>query len=136
IRNYGLQISEQIMTSETGLWANPAIKEDPVKYELARMFLLNLYGAVYAENKVLILFNMSKEKITPALEYLEGNGLFGDEPTMNEGVNFTEFSIQMSMADPKLPLAQVRYELAKLGATHIETIPLDSCIPGLDAIDF
>ena len=27
-------------------------------------------------------------------------------------------------------------ELAKLGATHIETTPLESCIPGLDAIDF
>ena len=35
-----------------------------------------------------------------------------------------------------LPIARVRYELAKLGATHLETIPLDSSIPGLDAIDF
>ena len=136
IRNYGLQISEQVMTSETGLWANPAIKDDPVKYELARMFLLNLYGAVYAENKVLVLFNMSKDKIDPIIAYLEGNGLFGDEPTMNEGVNFTEFSIQMSTSDPRLPLAQVRYELARLGATHIETVPLDSCIPGMNAIAF
>ncbi len=136
IRNYGLQISAEVMTSETGLWANPAIKEQPGKYEIARMFLLNLYGAVYAENKVLILFNTRKDKIAPILEFLESNGLFGDEPTMNEGVNFTEFSIQMSMSDPKLPLAQVRYELARLGATHIETVPLNSCIPGMDAIDF
>ncbi len=136
IRNYGLQISDQVMTSETGLWANPQIKNDPVKYELARMFLLNLYGAVYAENKVLLLFNVRKDAITPVLEYLEGNDLFGDEPTMNEGVNFVEFSIQMSTSNPELPLAQVRYELARLGATHIETVPLDSCIPGMDAIDF
>jgi ATP phosphoribosyltransferase len=136
IRNYGLQISDQVMTSETGLWANPKIKSDPVKYELARMFLLNLYGAVYAENKVLLLFNVRKDAITPILEYLEGNDLFGDEPTMNEGVNFVEFSIQMSTSNPELPLAQVRYELARLGATHIETVPLDSCIPGMDAIDF
>ncbi|HDP33911.1 MAG TPA: hypothetical protein ENN29_02240 [Candidatus Hydrogenedentes bacterium] len=136
IRNYGLQISEEVMTSETGLWANPVIKKDSVKYELARMFLLNLYGAVFAENKVLVLFNMRKDRIGPVIEYLEGNGLFGDEPTMNEGVNFTEFSIQMSMDNPKMPLAQVRYDLARLGATHIETVPLDSCIPGMDAIEF
>lgn len=136
IRNYGLEISEEVMTSETGLWANPAIKEDAVKYKLARMFLLNLYGAVYAENKVLLLFNMRKNSIDPVLAYLDGNGLFGDEPTMNEGMNFVEFSIQMSTNDPNLPLAQVRYELARLGATHIETVPLDSCIPGMDAIEF
>ena len=64
------------------------------------------------------------------------NGLFGDEPTMNEGTNFTEFSIQMNTSEKRLPLAQVRYELARLGATHIETVPLDSCIPGLDAVSF
>jgi len=136
IRNYGLQISETVMASETGLWANPAIKGDAVKYELARMFLLNLYGAVYAENKVLLLFNVRKDNVAPVMKYLEGNGLFGDEPTMNEGINFVEFSIQMSTSDTKLPLAQVRYELARLGATHIETVPLDSCIPGMDAIKF
>ena len=55
---------------------------------------------------------------------------------MNEGTNFTEFSIQMNTSEKKLPLAQVRYELARLGATHIETVPLDSCIPGLDAVSF
>ena len=56
--------------------------------------------------------------------------------TMNEGVNFTEFSVQMDTKKRELPLARVRYELAKLGATHIETVPLDSCITGLDAVDF
>ena len=35
-----------------------------------------------------------------------------------------------------LPLPRVRYELAKLGATSSETIPLDSSIPGLSVIDF
>ncbi len=136
IRNYGLQISEEVMSSETGIWTDPKLKENPAKYELARMFLLNLYGAVYAENKVLVLFNARKDNIAAILKYLEGNGLFGDEPTMNEGINFTEFSIQMNTSNPALPLAQVRYELARLGASHIETVPLDSCIPGMNAIDF
>lgn len=136
IRNYGLQISEEIMTSETGVWTGPTLKDNPAKYELARMFLLNLYGAVFAENKVLIFFNARKNAVAPIIAYLEKHGLFGDEPTMNEGANFTEFSIQMNTSEKKLPLAQVRYELARLGATHIETVPLDSCIPGLDAITF
>ncbi|HNY86027.1 MAG TPA: hypothetical protein PKN23_05975 [Candidatus Hydrogenedentes bacterium] len=134
IRNYGLQISEEIMRSETGVWANPALRDNPAKLELARMFLLNLYGAVFAENKVLVLFNVKKDGVPGVLEYLQRNGLFADEPTMNEGVNFTEFSIQMGASDPERPLARVRYELARLGATHIETVPLDSCIPGLEVI--
>jgi hypothetical protein len=85
---------------------------------------------------VLILFNARKDAVSPIIGYLEENGLFADEPTMNEGINFTEFSIQMNTAGQTLPLARVRYELARLGASHIETVPLESCIPGLDSIDF
>jgi hypothetical protein len=55
---------------------------------------------------------------------------------MNSGVNFNEFSVQMDTNNLRLPLAKVRYELARLGATGIDTVPLDSCIPGIDTIDF
>jgi ATP phosphoribosyltransferase len=124
------------MRSETGIWINPAIRVKPEKYDLAKMFLLNLYGSIYAENKVLIFFNVQKDRVEAVLDYLRSNRLFGDEPTMNEGANYTEFSIQMDTKATELPLAKVRYELAKLGATYLETVPLDSCIPGLDAIAF
>ncbi|MBI2421507.1 MAG: hypothetical protein HYV27_01670 [Candidatus Hydrogenedentes bacterium] len=136
LRNYGLQIGEDVLHSETGIWANASIRSHPEKYELAKMFLLNIYGALFAENKVLLLFNAPKNNVQPVLDYLSQNNLFADEPTMNEGVNFTEFSVQMDTKDPKLPIARVRYELLKLGATGIETIPLDSCIPSIDAIGF
>lgn len=136
IRNYGLKIGETVLESATGIWANPNLKQDKEKYELARMFLLNLFGAIYAENKVLLFFNAKSECEADVLEYLRQNKLFADEPTMNKGVGFTEFSVQMNMDNPALPIAKVRYELALKGATHIETVPLDSCIPGLDAVDF
>lgn len=136
IANYGLKIGELVMKSETGVWVNPKLKDHPEKYALTRMLLLNLYGALFAENKVLIFFNASTEKTQGILDYLSANKLFGDEPTMNKGERFNEFSVQMDMANPKLPIAKVRYELASLGATYIETVPLDSCIPGLDAVLF
>lgn len=136
IRNYGLEIGEVLLHSETGIWANPRIKEQPEKYEIARLFLLNLYGSIFAENKVMILFNAKKDVVPAVLDYLSANKLFGDEPTMNEGAKYTEFSVQMETNNPALPLAKVRYDLARIGATHIETIPLDSSIPGLDAIAF
>jgi len=99
------------------------------------MLLLNLYGSIFAEDKVLLMFNAQKETAPRIIAYLENNRLFADEPTMNEGINFIEFSVQMDVGNPELPLANVRYELAKLGATHIETVPLDSSIPGLHVID-
>ncbi|MBN2312218.1 MAG: hypothetical protein JXR94_24780 [Candidatus Hydrogenedentes bacterium] len=136
IRNYGLNILDEIMSSEAGVWANPALRDDPDKYDLARMFLLNLYGSIYAEDKVLVFFNAKKDDVPALLDYLAANSLYGDEPTINEGVNFTEFSIQLNACNAALPLAKARYELAKLGATAIETIPLESSIPGLNAIDF
>lgn len=136
ILNYGLQVVDTIMKSETGIYVNPSLKSDPAKYELARMFLLNLYGSIFAENKVMISFNTKKDCVPRVLEYLGANKLYADEPTMNEGVNFTEFSIQLDTQSAQLPLARVRYDLARIGATGIETIPLDSSIPGLGAIEF
>jgi ATP phosphoribosyltransferase len=136
LRNYGLVIVDEIMRSDAGVWANPDVREDPGKYDLARMFLLNLYGAIHAEDKVLMFLNAKRAQQEAIVQYLEENRLFGDEPTINEGVNFIEFSISLDSKSKKLPLAKVRYELAKLGATAIETIPLESSIPGLDVIDF
>ena len=136
IRNYGLAILDEVMDSESTIWASPTLKSNPAKYDLAKMFLLNLFGSIYAENKVLLFFNAHKGDQEKVLEYLRENGLFGDEPTINEGVNFIEFSVQLDAGNKDLPLARVRYELAKLGATAIETIPLESSIPGIDAIDF
>ncbi len=136
VRGYGLHIIDEIMKSEAGVWANPAIRDDPDKYDLAKMFLLNLYGSIFAEDKVLLSFNANKEDEPKLLDYLRNNDLYGDEPTINEGVNFTEFSVQLDAGSKTLPLAKVRYELAKIGATSIETIPLDSSIPGLDVIKF
>ena len=135
IRNYGLQIAETIMQSETGVWAAPSLRQYPEKLELARMFLVNLYGAVFAENKALLLFNIKREGAAAAQQYLQDNGLFGDEPTINEGAHYMEFSVQVDLSRSDLPVARVRYELARLGATHIETIPLNSCIPSLNVID-
>lgn len=136
IRNYGLNIVDEVMDSETCVFASTAIKNDAEKTELARMFLLNLYGAIFAEDKVLVAFNCARSSVQGVVDYLQANELFANEPTMNEGINYVEFSIQLDVGAKNLTLAKVRYELAKLGATGIETIPLESSIPGLDVIDF
>ena len=136
IRNYGLKILDTLMESETGIWINPDLKKNSVKSELLRMFLLNLYGCVNAENKVMILFNVRNDLVPDIEKYLKENNLFADEPTMNIGKTFTEFSIQVDKSNAELPLAKIRYELALRKAVNIDTIPVNSSIPTLEVLGF
>jgi len=134
IKAYGLAVVETVMRSQTSIYTNPATGMDPAKRELLEMFLLNVYGATHAENKVMLLFNVPNRLCEEVERYLTAHNLFGDEPTVNKGKEYTEYDIQVDVDDPQKPLALVRYSLAKLGARSINTIPITSSIPGLKVI--
>jgi ATP phosphoribosyltransferase len=134
IKSYGLTILETVLRSQTSIYTRAAVLEDPEKRELLEMFLLNLYGATHAENKVMLLFNVPNGVAAEVDRYLRSNNLFGDEPTVNPGKEFTEYNIQVDAADAEKPVAMVRYALAKLGARSINTIPITSSIPGIRVI--
>jgi ATP phosphoribosyltransferase len=134
IKAYGLSIVETVMRSQTSIYVNPAVEKDPEKRELLEMFLLNLYGATHAENKVMLLFNVPNPLSAGVERYLAANNLFGDEPTTAKGEAYTEYSIQVDADDAEKPLAMVRYDLAKLGAKSIDTIPITSSIPGIRVV--
>ncbi len=134
IRNYGLKIIEEVFVSQTSIWINPILKDNPAKQDLLDMFLLNLYGSVYAEKKVLLVFNVPNQDKQAVEKYLKDKNLFADEPTMNIGTEYTQYSIQVDSCDEITPLALIRYELAKRNAQNIDTIPIESSIPKLDVI--
>jgi len=136
IRNYGLKIIDEIMVSQTGIYINPKLKNNGPKTRLLKMFLLNLYGSVNAEQKVMILFNVPNESIPEIETFLKENNLFADEPTVNAGKTHTQFSIQVDTNRPVLPLAQIRFELAMRNAVNIDTIPIDSSIPNINVLGF
>lgn len=136
IRNYQLKIVDEIMVSQTGIYISPKIKTDEKKSKLLKMFLLNLYGSVNAEHKVMILFNIPNHSIPEIEEFLKENNLFADEPTINPGKTHTQFSIQVDTKQHKLPLAQIRFELALRGAVNIDTLPIDSSIPNINVLGF
>jgi ATP phosphoribosyltransferase len=136
IRNYGLRIMDTLMESETGIWINPAIRNHPEKGPLLEMFLINLYGSINAEHKVMIVFNVPSNLTASTIDFLDANSLFADEPTVNKGEDFSEFSIQVDTKNPKTPLARIRYELARHGAQNINTLPISSSIPGLSVLNF
>jgi ATP phosphoribosyltransferase-like protein len=134
IKSYGLTVVETVMRSQTSVYARPDAARDPEKRELLEMFLLNLHGALQAENKVMLLFNVPNQAAGEVDRYLRQNNLFGDEPTVTGGKDFAEYNIQVDAADPEKPVAMVRYTLAKLGARSINTIPITSSIASLKAI--
>lgn len=136
IRNYGLKIVDEIFTSETAIFINPKLKKDPNKSKLLKMFLLNLYGSVNAEHKVMILFNVPNESIPEVEKFLDENNLFADEPTINKGETHAQFSIQVDTKKHKLPLAQIRFELALRNSVNIDTLPIESSIPSINVLGF
>lgn len=136
IRNYGLKIVDEIMVSETGIYINPKLKNNGNKNQLLKMFLLNLYGSVNAEHKVMILFNVPNQAIPEIEIFLKDNNLYADEPTINSGKTHTQFSIQVDTKQQKMPLAQIRFELALRNAVNIDTIPIDSSIPSISVLGF
>ena len=136
IRNYGLKITETVYNSQTSIWINPKLKENAEKTELLQMFLLNIHGSINAEDKVLVTFNVPNLICANIEKYLDENNLFADEPTMSQGKTYTVYNIQVDTKGSKVPLAMVRYQLAKLGASNIDTLPLKSSIQSIDAVKF
>ena len=134
IKNYGLTVIDTIMHSQTSIWINSDIRKDAAKLELLHMFLLNLYGSINAENKVMVVFNVSNKNVHVIEHYLREKNLFADEPTVIVGKEFTVFNIQIDAANVNEPMAKVRYELAKCGATRINTMPVQSSIPSIQVI--
>jgi ATP phosphoribosyltransferase len=134
IKSYGLTVVETVMRSQTSVYTHSCVRNDPEKSELLDMFLVNLYGATHAETKVMLLFNVPNAQSDEVDRYLRENNLFGEEPTLSRGKEFTEYNIQVDAADVAKPVALVRYTLAKLGARSINTIPITSSIPGIRMI--
>ncbi len=134
IKSYGLTIVETVMRSQTSVYTHASVSKDPEKRELLEMFLVNLYGATHAETKVMLIFNVPNALADEVDAYLRTNNLFGEEPTLSRGKEYTEYNIQVDAADVERPVALVRYTLAKLGARSINTIPITSSIPGIRMI--
>jgi ATP phosphoribosyltransferase len=136
IKNYGLKIIDTVMQSQTSIWINPEVKKDAAKLDLLNMFLLNLYGSINAENKMMVMFNVANNNVNDIDRYLREKNLFADEPTVSVGKNFTVYNVQIDAGNKNEPLAKVRYELAKLGATSINTLPVQSSIPSIHVINY
>ena len=135
IKNYGLKIIDTVMSSQTSVWINSNLRKDEAKLDLLNMFLLNMYGSINAENKMMVMFNVANTSVEDIDAYLREKNLYADEPTKSIGKEFTVYNVQIDAANINAPIAKVRYELAKLGATSINTMPVQSSIPNIRILD-
>lgn len=85
---------------------------------------------------MLVTFNVANAQCAQIDKYLTDNNLFADEPTLSVGKTYTVYNIQVDTKLSKVPLAMVRYKLATLGASNIDTLPIQSSIPNIDSIGF
>jgi hypothetical protein len=80
------------------------------------------------------MFNVANDRRKAIEKYMNDNSLFADEPTMSIGKKYTVYNIQVDTSGGKVPLAMVRYQLASLGATNIDKLPIQSSIQSLEAL--
>ena len=83
---------------------------------------------------MMVMFNVSNKNVDVIDRHLREKNLFADEPTISVGKEFTVYNVQIDAGNINEPLAKVRYELAKRGATSINTLPVQSSIPSLKVI--
>jgi ATP phosphoribosyltransferase len=83
---------------------------------------------------MMVIFNVFNENVDVIDNYLREKNLFADEPTITVGKKFTVYDVQIDTSNINEPLAKVRYELAKLGATSINTLPVQSSIPSIKVV--
>ncbi len=134
LKSYGLRIIDEVFSSETGIWANTDVFRNREKRDLLEMFAINLYGTLNAENKVLLIFNVPADRKNVIEKYLSDYNLYADEPTIISGSKYAQYSIQVENDRIETPLAKVRYELIRLGARSIDTMPLISSIPDMGSV--
>jgi len=113
LRKLGLEVVDTVLESEACLFTSPRLngRKQAKVDELKR----NLEGVVEARKKYYVVFDVENPNIAAMNGYLAENQLFSDEPTINPGEQYSQYSILVGRdVWPRLS-----GELAALGAKSI-----------------
>ncbi|MDR1721779.1 MAG: ATP phosphoribosyltransferase [Methanobrevibacter sp.] len=91
LKKAGLIELETIMHSSAGLYAGLNCKDE--KLEKANMIFQQLLGATVAKDYFDVKFNISNKLAKEIIKFLIENKFCSDEPTLNEGVNFSQINV-------------------------------------------
>lgn len=91
LKKAGLVELETIMHSSAGLYAGSKCTGE--KMEKAKMIFQQLYGATTARRYFDVKFNVNTEIANEVSDFLIANEYCSDEPTINEGKNFSQINV-------------------------------------------
>jgi len=128
LRNYGLEIKKVLLESECSLYCSKAMKDDSWKMKKAERVAMMLEGALSAQGKDLVTFNISNNNLDVVLQYIRKNKLFADEETVIPGKRMSEITLELPTRNCDKPLIDIIGNLKDLGATAIEGTPLSYSI--------
>jgi ATP phosphoribosyltransferase len=123
---YGLRILEEAGTSSAGLYASDEAMQDSWLAGKAREIATQLIGAVEARRKNYVSFNVTNDKLQDMIFYIERQGLFSEEPTVNQGSKYS----QVSLLVPKSQWPEISRELVGYGARSIVRYAPEQVISG------
>ena len=90
----------------------------------AERIAMMLGGAVNAQGKDLVTFNVGNKDLDKVLSYIRENQLFADEETVIPGKTMSEITLELPTRNCDKPLVDVLGDLKDLGASAIEGTPL------------
>jgi ATP phosphoribosyltransferase len=118
-----LTIIDELMTSSTRLYANPAALEDPAKKELADTLCLLLGSVLEARRRVMLEVNVSEEKLAAVIEALPCMR----EPTMSPLHGGDGYAVKAAV--PRADLPVVIPEIKSRGGTDVVVTTLAQIVP-------
>lgn len=127
LENLGLIRFETLFPSECSLYANENLSDSWKLNKVERIAMI-LKGAVNAQDKDLVIFNVANDNLEDILRYIRKNQLFADEATVKPGENYSEITLELSTTDTEKPFIDILGDLKELGASAIEGIPLSYSI--------
>jgi len=113
LKKAGLKEIETILHSSAGLYASGSCNEE--KLNKAKMIYEQLLGAITAKKYFDVKFNISNYKIEEVSKYLIENKLCADEPTINQGSDFSQINVLI----PKSRFPEMVDAIKKFDATSI-----------------
>jgi ATP phosphoribosyltransferase len=123
---YMLKTCGIVMSSECSLYCREGLEEWQRKK--AERIAMMLEGAVNAQGRDLVTFNVSNDALDRVVQYIRKNRLFGDEETVIPGKTMSEITLELPTRDCDKPLIDVLGDLKDLGASAIDGVPLSYSI--------
>jgi ATP phosphoribosyltransferase len=123
LRECGLLILDEVMTSSTRLFANPRSLENPQRREQIEQFVLLLRSVLEARSRTMLEVNVSSQVLDAIVNALPCMR----EPTISQLHGNAGYAVKAAV--PRDALAQLVPELKRRGGTDIVVYTLNQIVP-------